>query len=336
MASWKNVGPLMLVLGTASACSANSASDPRPSTLAETGGAGSGGQAGETNAGGATASGGAWSASGGSGGTSADPGCSAEAKHIYLVGRDVGTFDLALFRFDPAALSFQGVAPIVCPGFVQSPLVLGGVVSRSGEMWLALAPGLSESGTGGLFRLAVKDGKCSKASSVTPSQSLFGSTFSTVSAGSNAEALYVPVPFGTFDLTTEIHTPLGPTPWVHDKWMMVLAGTGNAELFGLAWWGGATPKDQPVPPLELHTLDKATGTSVSSKKLDAEPLRSAVASAFAPWGGSLWAFMSLSGSGTVVQRYDMASGKLTQGVASLDDIQVSIAGASTCAPPTIQ
>jgi hypothetical protein len=333
---------LLLALGCSS--SPDSTAEPGAGGTLGTGGSGAtaaggsatGGLGGAT--GGGTGGGIGLGGEGGSGGSGNSGSCSDDEKLVYLVGSDLTTGATQLWSFDPAALAFAQVGAVSCPGLGNDPpMIGGGAVDRSGHAWVSMSSSFVGGNTPhqGVYEIDIKSAACKELPNATNTTYLQGATFAADAPGSSAETFFVAYPFGSIDLDTFAFNGIGNLSWVPKLYTAALVGTGNGDLYALAWFPGATPQGQPNPDFELHSIDKTSGDVLTSAKLSSEPIRYAVAWAFAIWGDSLWLFVNQSGQGVNVTRYELSTGTVSEDVAHLTSLMIATAGASTCAPAPI-
>jgi hypothetical protein len=237
------------------------------------------------------------------GGDDGGSGCSAAAKLIY-----VATFDMLLYSFDPATLTFAKIGPIVCGSDVSS--VASMAVDRNGTAWVHFI-------SGNLYKVSTADATCTPTAFVSsPTFGGFGMGFVADAPGSTQETLYVSGVkggvLGTIDTTTLMLTPIATfnPPLGGGE----LTGTADARLFG--FWAS---------PVTVGQIDKTTAAVISQTQLPAVAPSGGFAFSF--WGGDFWLFTA----GNVYQYTPPTAA--APSVATYPFTVVG-AGVSTCAPLT--
>jgi hypothetical protein len=248
------------------------------------------------------------------------PGCAEEAKLVYVVS-DAND----LYSFKPDTLTFTKVGRLDCrSAALATPNSMA--VDRSGAAWVNYSDGT-------LFKVSTKDATCQS----TPFQAgqnnfvKFGMAFSSNSAGSNEETLFVA---GLADLLAGGRAGLGKIDLGTMKLSFVgdytgtlrgqgaeLTGTGDAKLFGF----------YTTDPATLATIDKASGQTSDNRALTG--VRTGEAWAFSFWGGDFWFYTAQAGQESKVTRMKTASdGSIAVVMPAVGGFRIVGAGVSTCAP----
>ncbi|OJY16098.1 MAG: hypothetical protein BGO98_25990 [Myxococcales bacterium 68-20] len=248
-----------------------------------------------------------------------DQECSGENKQIYVL-----TFDPdAIYRFDPASLTFALVGKLDCPYRPNSM-----AIDRRGYAWVNFR-GSSGTVSGLVFNVRLSDpqvgtqtGGLLQCKEVVlnnvPTGGLrtFGMGFSK-NDSSTGETLFVHPSNNLFriDPMTRDVSRVGRTSFLGNA---ELTGTGDGKLFGYSPTNGV-----------IARFDKTTGASLETYRTSAV---NGGAYAFAHWGGDFWIFLRpLDGTTSTVYRYSPATDETT---IAIEDTGLAIAGAgsSTCAP----
>jgi len=256
------------------------------------------------------------------GGTPSD--CSAAATFVYVLDSDN-----TLFKFDPKIASksaFTRIGVVNC-GTGTSPNSMA--VARDGTAYVDL---MQSSSCKGVYKVDIKTAECKGATSFTCGSSgfgQFGMGYSTNSAGTTAETLYIgdtnASKMATLDPATGAVAVVGTLPASGPEF------TGNAA--GELWAfmpQASTPK--------VAQIDKATGAAIKTFNLTA--LKSSIvispsAWAFAFWGGDYYIFLQgdLDSSTNVWKM--TATGSVTKYIPDTG-FRIVGAGVSTCAPLSIK
>jgi hypothetical protein len=301
--TWAGCG-IALVCAAPFACSATGEdSSFEPSSGSGGSGAGDSG----TGTGGIQLDGGPGSGGGGNTG----PGCSEEAKLVYVVGQGN-----ELYKFDPPSLAFTQVGIIDCPqnGGFATPFSMA--VARNGSALVLFSDGK-------LYRVDTTNAACT-ATTYQPGQATlltFGMGYVSDAPGSEAETLYVGdyegKGIGKIDTDTMTMTFIGPYDTLSGPAEMT--GTGDARLFGFFLSN----------PVNVAEIDKTSGDILSQAPQPTVTIGSAWAFAF--WGGDFWLFTNPSNFSSQVDRYQPSTG-MTTTVKQNVGISIVGAGVSTCAP----
>jgi hypothetical protein len=237
--------------------------------------------------------------------------CSEESKFIYVVERDAKE----LYRFDPAALTFDLVGTLACGGSA-TPGSMG--VTRGGVAYVLFSDEK-------LFEVDITDASCTATgySDAATGFGAFGMGFSSDGNGSIDETLYVAnaTTLGTLDTTGWDITDVGPMSSQAE-----VTGTGAGELWAIL-------------PLEkrMVRLDKTTATEIESHTLPGFPAAANIDTfAFAHWGGSLWVFVREFGMGKTTDVYEFDQSYAFDKVLTDVGFVAVGAGVSTCAPITVE
>ena len=246
------------------------------------------------------------------GGGAAGPGCSEEAKLVYVVGQAN-----ELYSFYPPDLAFKQVGVINCPtgGFSQ-PFSMA--VARNGTAYVLFTDG-------NIFAVDTKTAAC-QATGFVPNQaglSTYGKAFVSNTSGSEDETLYVADYAGTgiakIDTATMTLSFVGAYDTLTGS--AELTGTGDARLFGFFL----------STPVKVAEIDKTNGHILSQAPQPTVNIGSAWAFAF--WGGDFYLFTNPTSTTSQVDRYRPSDGTT---VTLQQNVGLSIVGAgvSTCAPIT--
>lgn len=278
-----------------------------------------GSSSGSSGSSGASSSGFGGSSSGSSGSSGAGAGCADSAKLVYVVSEENG-----LYAFDPAALKFTSKGTLSCPAGGATPNSMA--VDRHGTAWVNYSDG-------SLFEVSTADASC-KATSYAKGQGGFtrvGMAFSSDSAGSEAETLYVVgidgvgsgQGLGKIDLKTMKLTKIGDFSGSLRGQGAELTGTGDGKLYGFFT----------TSPASLAEIDKTTGATKTPKTLTG--VSTGLAWAFSFWGGDFWFYTSGGIEPSRVTRMKAATDQsIGVAVANVGGFRIVGAGVSTCAPTT--
>lgn len=235
--------------------------------------------------------------------------CAGEAKDVYVVD-----YDRRLYRFAPAALTFDEVGELDC----APAQIFSMAVDRNAVAWA-----LAIDGT--MIRYDIASHLCSPLSFATGQHGFitFGMGFSSNDKGSADETLFVSsasdLGLATVDTQTLELDPVG----VYDQLggRVELTGTGDGQLFGVF-------EGSPYVVAEIAKTSAAILSQAPQPDVVLPPGGSNFAFAF--WGGDFWLFVGPGGATTDVFRYRPADGTTTK-VAHVD-FEIVGAGVSTCAP----
>lgn len=260
--------------------------------------------------------------------------CSERDKLIQIVAQNTRTRQLELWHYDPESTGFVRLGPVTCPELDTSELLMApagaGAVARSGTVFVHMADWRGADTTPdfeGDFRIDTRTGSCELVRESNDVYLFNGSAFSSDAPGSTKETWFTPLPFGTLNPKTLERTAIRPLPWRRDGFSAILIGSGEGELFGLAWF-----PSNPYPPIEFHELDKKDGSALTDATLDSTQLKNSLTWSFSMWGGLPWLFsVPNARDRTIVTKYDLATGAATN-VLETPDFVTLVAGTSTCAP----
>jgi len=241
------------------------------------------------------------------------PSCATETQFVYAI-----TEENKLYRFDPDTLAFTSIGTFDCKNSERPHSM---AVDRNGVAWIVYTDG-------NLYHVSTTNASCTptgferRQSNVT----IFGMGFSSTSAGSGDEQLFITKSdtgekehtFGTIDTKTLKLSLIGEFDKLSAR--AEFTGTGDARLFG-AFEGS---------PYVVAEIDKSTGKILSQapqSEIQYPPSKSHFA--FAAWGGDFWVFAGPAGSTDVFQ-YRPSTGQ-TKKVAT-EAFEIVGAGVSTCAP----
>ncbi|MBN9168072.1 MAG: hypothetical protein J0I07_44495 [Myxococcales bacterium] len=231
-----------------------------------------------------------------------DQECTGENKQIYVLTLDPD----AIYRFDPASLTFSLVGKLDCP--YRNPFSMA--IDRRGYAWVLFG--------GHLVNVRLSDLQCKEVvlNNAPAKFGFFGMGFSKDDS-STGESLFV----HKTDLfrivpTTRDVSLVGRTSSTLGT--AELTGTGDGKLFGYSPLNGV-----------IARFDKTTGASLETYRTSAV---NGGAWAFAHWGGDFWIFLKpLDKSTSTVYRYSPTTDETT---IAIEDTGLAIfgAGSSTCAP----
>jgi hypothetical protein len=256
------------------------------------------------------------------GGSTNSDGCSDAAKLVYVVDEQNG-----LHSFNPATLKFTNIGTLNCPtsGGIATPNSMA--VDRSGTAWVNFSDNE-------LFKVSTTDATCT-ATTFNPtndsSQQRWGMAFSSNSAGSTDETLFV-VPIGNNDkgsplsqlgLTTLTLSPIGNFTDGLKGEAAELTGTGNGDLYGFV---------TTQPDATLAKIDKTNGATDIADQVPLTGVNTGAAFAFSFWGGDFWLYTSADGFSSQVTQYKASGDKSIAVVVDDTGFGIVGAGVSTCAP----
>ena len=256
---------------------------------------------------------------GGDGGTPpGTPGCSDEAKLVYVVSHEG-----ALYSFYPPTLTFTPIGQVACPTGGAFPFSMA--VDREGTAWVLHSDG-------SVWQVSTKDASCRTAGYQANQAGfhLFGMGFATADATSTTDTLYVSdfdgKGLGILDVATKKLTPVGPYDGALRGRNSELTGTGDGRLFGFFT----------TSPAQVAEITKATGAIASNQPL--QNVTTGTDWAFSFWGGDFYLYtaqvgsgLPSSGSGSDVTRYRPSDKSVTV-VKTNVGFRIVGAGVSTCAP----
>ncbi len=227
-----------------------------------------------------------------------------------------------LYRFAPDKKLFTKIGALGC---TTSSGPNSMAVDRQATAWVNYLDGTVRA-------VSTKDASCEGQSITLPAAwSPIGMGFSSASAGSTAETLYVAGAegaassgFGRVDFDAGSVIPIGQFTAPLTAQNAELTGNGNGQLFGFF----------AASPVQLAEIDKATGAILSSTPFT--QIGTPTDFAFSFWGGRFYfyTYPNATGTSTNVTEYDPTTG--TVDTSYLTDIGFLIVGAgvSTCAPTT--
>jgi hypothetical protein len=229
-----------------------------------------------------------------------------------------------LYSFNPATLVFTQIGTLACPT-TATPNSMA--VDRKGGAWVNYDDGK-------LYKVSTSDASCA-ATTFQAGQGgfgKFGMAFSSDSAGSESETLYVAsIPasgtsgggkLAKIDLTSMTLTVVGAFTGTQKNFGAELTGTGDARLFGFFT----------TAPAELAQIAKTDGSTSGTKSLTG--VSTGVAWAFSFWGGDFWFYTADLVNTTQVTRLKAATDGSLGVVKSDLGFRIVGAGVSTCAPTT--
>ena len=255
-------------------------------------------------------------------GTPKAPGCTDAAKLVYVVSDQMD-----LYSFQPDTLIFTKVGTLNCPG-AGTAVPNSMAVDRSGAAWVNYSDG-------SLFKVSTADASCT-ATKFSPGQHgfvRFGMAFSSNSAGSNDETLYVcgisdsiiGVAMGkgmaTIDLGSMTLAPIADFTGTLKGKGAELTGSGDAHLFGFFT----------TTPAAYAEIDMKSAATPSPQSL--QGVSTGTAWAFSFWGGDFW-FYTANLASSDVTRLKKATDNSISVVKSQIGFRIVGAGVSTCAPTT--
>jgi hypothetical protein len=277
------------------------------------------GNGGNGGGGGGNNGGGTIGGNNGSGGVDPNSNCTDAAKLVYVVSAEND-----LYSFAPADKLFTKIGTLDCPANGDGPNSMA--VDRTGTAWVNYSQGA-------LFKVSTANAHCEATSFVVGQHGMgprFGMAFSSNSAGSNDETLYVvgikPNDAGqgiaTIDLSTFTLTPIGDFTGTLQGKGAELTGTGDAKLFGFF---------TTQPDATLAQIDKPSGMTPTPKDLTG--VNTGLAWAFSFWGGDFWFYTSDGINPSKVQQLKTSSdNSISTPIPDVGGFKIVGAGVSTCAP----
>jgi hypothetical protein len=248
-----------------------------------------------------------------------DDGCSEASKLVYVVSAEND-----LYSFKPDKKQFTKIGTLNCNAGGANPNSMA--VDRSGTAWVNFSDG-------GLFKVSTTDASCTSTTFQKGQRSWgrFGMAFSSNSAGSKDETLYVVgigdvgagLGMGTIDLTSLKLNYIGDFTGSLRAKGAELTGTGDGKLFGFFT----------TMPANLAEINKASAATPSPQSLTT--VNTGLAWAFSFWGGDFWMYTADGFSTSQVTQVKASTDKSVAVV--MEDIGFTIVGAgvSTCAPTSI-
>lgn len=246
--------------------------------------------------------------------------CPVAARPVYVIDAD----GFKLLSFDPPTLSFQEVGSVAnCPSTVPDATPFSMSVDRNADAWVLY-------NSGELFIYEIETGSCYKSRfSPTEDFALFGMGFVLDDVDQQTDVLYIagdgngpgdgePSHLGKVNFATNTYDhiagPLSGDP--------ELTGTASGDLWG--FFPDTTPAQVARIDLENGQLHESFPISQISD--------SALAWAFAFWGGSFWVFYTgENDTSTRVIKVDPSTSQSTEVLRDTGYLIVG-AGVSTCAP----
>jgi hypothetical protein len=231
-----------------------------------------------------------------------DQECTGENKQIYVVASSPD----AIYRFDPASLTFALVGYPDCPfsGFFSM------AIDRRGYAWILFS-------SNEVVKVRLSDLECKEVvlNNVPAGLTRFGMGFAKDDS-STGESLFAHVTdLFRIDPATRDVSLVGRTSL---PGFAEMTGTGDGKLFGYSPYNGV-----------IARFDKTTGASLETHHTS---VVGSNAWAFAQWGGDFWIFSLLSPApSSSVYRYSLATDETTV-VVKESGLKIVGAGSSTCAP----
>jgi hypothetical protein len=246
--------------------------------------------------------------------------CASGTQLVYVASEE-----RELYSFDPTLATFSLIGSIDCANGVY---VNSMAVDRSGNAWVNY-------GDGSLWESSTQKGGCTS-TTFLPNQggvALFGMGFSTASASSTTETLFIDDlsggGLGMIDLTTMTLARFGPFPGALSNRTCELTGTGDGRLFG--FFAGSIYDDASAA--AVMGLDPST--ELATQQWPLATIDTGSDWAFAFWGGDFYLFTADKydqyNPYTTVTRFDPTDGSLTIVAANIG-FRVVGASSSTCAP----
>lgn len=267
---------------------------------------------------------------------------------VYVVDEqnDFMSFDPRKLLTSPPGDPFTKIGTLSCPTNGQS-IQSGGTsaipfsmsVDRDGTAWVLYT-------TGELFNVSLTTAACTKANNTidASNMALFGMGFSTDSASSTSEKLYLAgggnsaQPNGKLAYDDTHGGNLTPmvvgTLTAQSDYSPELTGTNEGKLYGFY------PEVTTSSPSYVQEIDKTSGAPVGMKwNLGTGPLDTVRDWAFAQWGGTFWVFVTTQDAGgtlnSTVRSIDRTTGTYNVVLQNLP-YNIDGAGVSTCAPVVVQ
>jgi hypothetical protein len=239
----------------------------------------------------------------------------------------VASEERELYSFDPVQATFQSIGNIDCANGIY---VNSMAVDRSGNAWVNY-------GDGSLWKSSTQKGGCTSTNFLPGQQgvTLFGMGFSTKSATSTDETLYIDDlgggGLGMIDLDTMTLMRFGPFPGSLTNRTCELTGTGDGRLFG--FFAGSSYDDASA----AAVIGLDPDTEAATQQWPLASIDTGSDWAFAFWGGDFYLFSAdkydANDPYTTVTRFRPTDGSLVV-VAQNIGFRVVGAGSSTCAPIT--
>jgi hypothetical protein len=258
-------------------------------------------------------------------------GCTTAATLVYVLS-EAGD----LYSFAPGDKLFTKIGHLGC----QTSMIPNSMaVDRNATAWVNYVASDPKRGdtAGGIFKVSTQDASC-ESTSISLQEGWFrvGMGFSLNGTAGNEETLFVAgIPsnpgvqggagLGRIDFGAMAVVPVGHFDGTFSGQRAELTGTGDGRLFGFFT----------MFPVELATIDKASGSILSANPLYQVETPSAWAVSF--WGGDIYLYTAPSpmldpSRTTNVTRYRPSDSSVD--TAYMTDIGFTIVGAgvSTCAP----
>lgn len=249
--------------------------------------------------------------------------CAEATKDIYVI-----TEENVLYRFHPPTLTFTPVGLLNCPTGGARPTSMA--VDRLGIAWVRHSDAT-------IWRVSTRTLECQPTAFVPPGDGTFqqfGMGFSSSSAGSSSEELFLSDSAGTglakLDTTTMKLTYLGRYSAPLDGRPSELTGTGDGKLYGFF-------VDAPA---QVAEIEKSNAAVANPKPL--ANVYAGTAWAFSFYGGDFYIYTHSAGTGggppragggSDVTRYSPVTGQI-EVVKQKVGFKIVGAGVSTCAPTT--
>lgn len=248
--------------------------------------------------------------------------CSDASKLVYVVSEDHD-----LYSFAPDKLAFAKIGKLSCePAGRPNSMSVG----RDGTAWINYD-------SGAIYKVSTKDASCTKSTFVPNGFVVYGMGFSTKSAGSADETLFVVGAVNgvndddhwsvsTIDTTSLKLSPLGDFTGALRGRGAELTGTGDGHLFGFV-----TTR----PSATLAEIDPKTGATSKETTLPGVNANDQTEFAFSFWGGDFWFYSATGDNASSVTRLDKATNEVSVVKADVGGFRIVGAGVSTCAPTTM-
>ena len=234
-----------------------------------------------------------------------DQDCTGENKQIYVVTRRPD----AIYRFDPASLTFALVGKIDCP----YRNIISMAIDRRGYAWVSVGG----AGVVKTVNVRLADLQCKEVvlNNVPVGMGMYGMGF-VKNDSSTGESLFLHN-FSSYLFRVEPATRDVSLVGRSSLEMAELTGTGDGKLFGYNPGTGV-----------IARFDKTSGASLETYRTSAVALGNW---AFAQWGGDFWIFLREGETGSTVYRYSPATDETTVATKNTG-LDILGAGSSTCAP----
>jgi len=281
------------------------------------GGSGSGSGSGSSSSGGVQ--GGSLTGDGGMG--EVDD-CSDQAtNYVYLLSAEND-----LYSFAPDKKQMTEIGPLACKTVLQPNSM---AVDRNAVAYVDYVA--ADDSIGAIFQVSTLDASCTGPILGLPGGwERVGMGYSTESAGSSAESLYVAgvgddVGLGLVDFAKGTVDPIGRFTGALADQNAELTGTGDGRLFGFFT----------TDPVVVAQVDKTNGSTETPVPMNGVEVPADFAFSF--WGGHFYLYTSEGegvGNGSDVADYDPVSGTVDTSYMQGIGFDIVGAGVSTCAPVT--